>query len=287
MSRSSAVFAITVLVSTAAFNAAAADSEPQLEPEPLARAGVAAEADVPEGSSASAARAARDGQIFAYTQGAAMPAGHADASGYAGYDSAAEAFRARSAAEAKVLSLLALRVEFEHGPASGVDSRLSLGARVAILKQSLHRLDLGAALYYQPKDFRDEGNVVGGLLVGRRFGRLGLFANAFIGSDPEGDDQSFEARIATQYSASPRWLLGIDGRVRYNASSDEKSVRARAVDWELQSGPTVALALGPLALMAMAGPSFLRSTAPHDAGVAAESSTRAGMLALAGVGGAL
>jgi len=37
---------------------------------------------------------------------------------------------------------------------------------------------------------RNQQSSVGGLLLARHFGRLGLFGNTVFGSDPEGDDQS-------------------------------------------------------------------------------------------------
>ena len=246
------------------------------------------EADVPndtvdEDRLSKSAQAASDGLLGPFTSAAVIPKLNAVASTLAGYDTGAAAARARASAEAKISNFLVLRVEFEHGPATGDEDRLSVGARVGLLRQQRYGVDLGAGVFYQPKDFRSEGNAVVGLLAARHFDHLGLFANALFGSDSEGDDQSLELRLGTLYQAN-RWLsVGIDGRSRLNLSQDAKRLSARSVDWELQAAPTAILCLGQFSLTALLGPSFLRETLP--AGEAnRENSLHSGLLAMAGAG---
>jgi hypothetical protein len=238
---------------------------------------------LPEQSKAS--QAASDGLLSPFTSGAVISKSRAIAQSYAGYDSAASEARARVAAEGRLTSFLALRVEFEHGPATGTENRLSVGARLGILTQQKYGVDFGAAVFYQPKDFRDEGNVVGGLLLARHFGRLGLFANLLFGSDPEGDDQSVELRLGSLYAATDWLSVGIDARSRWNFSEDAKRAQARSVDWEMQAAPTAILCWGSFSMMALFGPSLITMTPP--AGDPSPASyTRAGVLAMAGAGGA-
>ena len=233
----------------------------------------------------SATSAASEGLLSPFTTGAVISTARASAQSYVGYDGAAAVARARGAAEGRLTDYLSLRIDFEHGPATGTDNRLSVGARVGILKQQQYGIDLGAGLFYQPKDFRDEGNVVAGIMLARHFGRLGLFANTLLGSDPEGDDQSLEMRLGSLYAAS-RWLsIGLDGRSRINFSRDTKRQGMRSVDWELQAAPTAIFCLGPISLMALLGPSLLRET-PAAIDLNRESRIRAGLLAMAGAGGA-
>ena len=157
-----------------------------------------------------ASQAASDGLLSPFTSGAAISTSRAFAQSYVGYDGAASETRARVAAEGRLTNFLALRVEFEHGPATGTENRLSVGARFGILTQQKYGIDLGAGIFYQPKDFRDEGNVVAGLLLARHFGHLGLFANTLLGSDPEGDDQSLELRLGSLYAANDWLSVGVD-----------------------------------------------------------------------------
>ena len=259
------------------------------EPRALQRHTIQSQSDAPVDETAAerapkSTQAARDGVLSPFTSPAAIPAFRASAQSYAGYDSAVSAARARAAVEGRVTNFLALRVEFEHGPATGSEDRLSVGARFGILTQRRYGVDLGAGLFYQPKDFRSEGNVVAGLLVARHFGRLGLFANTLFGSDPEGDDQSLELRLGSLYSARDWLSFGFDARSRMNFSEDAKRTQARSIDWEVQAAPTAIFCLGPLSLMALLGPSVVRMTPAADEGTA--SVTRAGLLAMAGAGGA-
>ncbi len=224
-----------------------------------------------------AGQAVENGQLAPFTLGAAVPHAHADVQALGGYDSAASAGRARTAGEARVFDWLALRLEYEHGPGTGSNDRVTFGARAAILRQAAHGVDLGAGFFFQPKDFRGEGDFVGALLLGRRFGRLGFYANAFGGIDSEGDDGSAELRLSALYRAADWLHVGLDGRGRYNFSDDEKRFKAQQVLWEMQAGPTAAFTFGPVALLAVVGPSALSSSEPATA-----ERTRFGVAALGG-----
>jgi len=231
-----------------------------------------------------AKQAASDGFLSPFTSPAVISSLRGSAQSYAGYDGASATPRARAAAEGRLTNFLSLRMEFEHGPATGTDDRLSIGARLGILTQRQYGVDLGAGVFYQPKDFREEGNIVGGLMVARHFGRLGLFANGLFGSDSEGDDQSLELRLGSLYAASSWLTVGVDARSRMNLSEDQKRFRTRSVDFELQAAPTAIVCLGQFSLMALFGPSFIRETAPGE--VPGGRHTHSGLLAMAGAGGA-
>ena len=230
-------------------------------------------------------QAASDGFLSPFTTPAVISTLRGSAQSYAGYDGAAAAPRARAVAEGRLTNYLSLRMEFEHGPATGTDDRLSIGARLGILTQQKFGVDFGAGLFYQPKDFREEGNIVGGLMVARHFGRLGLFANGLFGSDSEGDDQSLELRLSSLYAANSWLTVGVDARSRMNLSQDQKRLRTRSVDWDMQAAPTAIVCLGQFSLMALVGPSLIRETPPGGE-VAGGIRTRGGLLAMAGAGGA-
>ena len=233
----------------------------------------------------SASQAASDGQLSVFTSAAVISNARVNAQSYVGYDSAISLARARGAAEGRLTPFLALRMEFEHGPATGAADRVSIGARLGILTQRKYGVDLGAGLYYQPKDFRGEGNIVGAMMLARHFENLGVFANALFGSDPEGDDQLLELRLGSLYAVGDWLRVGVDARSRLNFSQDQKRLQANRVDWEMQAAPTAIFCVGQLSLMALAGPSFVRET--PAAGVSArDGRTHGGLLAMAGAGGA-
>lgn len=232
-----------------------------------------------------AARAAASGAMSAFSVSPAVPR-VATGVVLSGYDSAASSFRARGAADGRIVSFLAARIEYEHGPSNGPSNRVALGLRATFLNQAAHGVDLGAMVFYQPNDFREEGNVVGGLLVARTFDRLTLVLNPLIGSDPEGDDQSFEVRFAGLYKTGPSLVVGLDSRSRYNLSNDFKRAGYSTIDWEAQVGASAAYGLGPVLFSALVGPSFLQRTDVAIDGTSGEPQFRAGLLAMAGAGAA-
>jgi hypothetical protein len=219
-----------------------------------------------------------------YTLSPRVRSGQSWVRAVAGYDTAANSFRARSAAESAVTGFFAVRVEFEHGPAMGFKDRVGLGGRIQFLNQSKHGIDAGFGMFYQPNDFRGEGNIVGGLMLGRRFGRLGLFGSALFGSDPEGDDQDLDGRMSMLYRVSDNFDLGWDNRIRYVLSTDAKRFGTVNTDWELALEPTATISLGPLAILTEAGFSALQNSGPigqlNDHRV-----VRTGAIAMAGAGG--
>jgi hypothetical protein len=198
-----------------------------------------------------------------------------------GYDTAASAMRARTAAESAATRWLAIRVEYEHGPSTGANDRLNFGGRVQVLGQYKYGMDLGLIAFYQPKDFREEGNIVSGLSLGRTEGRFGLFGSALIGSDPEGDDQTTDGRLSFVYRTNELLQLGLDNRFEYVLSSDGKRFGTTTTDWELAIEPTAVISLGPLALLMEVGFSALQTTGPH--GLATQQRhVRTGAIAMAG-----
>jgi hypothetical protein len=234
---------------------------------------------------ASSKRAAAAGLLLPTLLAPKLHDGTAYAVARSGYDGAPGGFVARAVAEASVAHFLALHLEYEHGPSMGPEDRMRVGARVALLEQAAHGIDGGVALFYDPKDFREEGNIVGGLLVGREFGRVSVFANALFGSDPEGDDQTLELRLATLYRAADLLHVGLDARGRYNMSSDAKRAGTLTTDYEVWGLGTASLELGAVALVADAGISARQTTGPF--GQPDETTnTSVGLLVLGGAAGA-
>jgi hypothetical protein len=132
--------------------------------------------------------------------------------------------------------------------------------RLQLLSQQAHGVDLGVGLFYQPQDFRGEGNVIGGLMAGRSFGRLVLLGSALVGSDTEGDDQEVDGRLGALVSVGRRVDVGLDSRLRTAVSSDIKRVGTSTVDWEMALLPNANVKLGRVLLIAEAGFSALKMT---------------------------
>jgi hypothetical protein len=241
----------------------------------------------PNAELAPADRAASAGLLLPLTVAPRLSAGTSYALLRAGYDGAAHGATLRGAAEAGLLRSLSLRVEFEQGaevPYATADDRVRIGARLSLLEQDRDGLDAGVALFYDPRDFRSEGNVIFGLLAGRQFGRVGLFGNALVGSDPEGDDQTLELRLSSFYRAAEGLQIGIDNRARHNFSTDDKRDGSITANWDLEALPTLSWALGRFVLVADAGVRALQTTGPFGM-PAQRTRMNVGLLTLAGVGG--
>jgi len=244
-----------------------------------------AESESNKASRTTAAAAAHAGLLLPSVMAPSVFAGSAFATARSGYDGASDSVIARAVAEGSITRFLALRVDFEHGPSMGPENRLRIGGRLRLLDEASNGIDAAAALFYDPNEFREEGNIVGGAILGKRFGRMGLYLNALFGSDPEGDDQVLELRAASLYRVSDDLQIGLDARGRYNLSSDEKRAGTQTRDWELHALPTASYALGPFALVAEAGLSAQRITGPF--GEPNEvSETNTGVLAMVGAAGA-
>jgi hypothetical protein len=220
-----------------------------------------------------------------YALSATVVPGRTWARAVAGYDSAAQSFRVSSAAEARLAGRLVLRVHFDHGPSVSATDRVSFGFRLQLLDQNAHGLDLGAGLFYQPNDFRREGNVVAALMLERRWGKVAVLGNALFGSDPEGDDQELDGRLGTLVRINRVVEIGLDGRFRFVLSTDGKRVGTTLVDWELAVLPGAVVMVGPFVLIGQAGFSALHEA--YSAGQPDEHKRlRAGALLMSGVGAA-
>lgn len=236
-------------------------------------------------SEGSAARAADAGLLAPYTLSPRITYGQSWVRAVAGYDTAAGSARSRSATESAVTSFFAVRFEYEHGPATGYEDRVSLGGRFQVLNQQKHGIDVGLGAFYRPRDFRGEGNVVGAMMLARNFGRLGLFGSALFGSDPEGDDQDIDGQLSTLYRISDIVNIGWDNHIYYTLSTDAKRFGTTTTDWEVQLEPTVTVTFGPVAILTEAGFSALQTTGPIGE-PESQRIVRSGLIAMAGAGGA-
>ena len=204
--------------------------------------------------------AAEAGLASPYALSAKVVQGQSWARAVGGYDSAAQAFRVSSAAETALTSYLAFRADFDHGPSTSATDRVSFGFKLQLLRQNANGLDLGLGLFYQPNDFRREGNIVGALMLGRRFDRVAVLGSALLGSDSEGDDQEVDGRLGTLIRVSRLVELGLDSRFRAVLSSDTKRNGSTSIDWEMALLPSANLRLGPLLLIGEAGFTALQTT---------------------------
>ena len=181
---------------------------------------------------------------------------------FGGYDSARRSGQFEAIADLTIIGPLAARVGvlYANRPNS---FRPTAGLRVAILNQERQEIDLGAGVYYKPEGFTEpEGEIEVVVALGRRFGRLGTFANLVYGQDPEGKERDGEVRLGALYSLATRLQAGLDARLRFELGEEESKAEELAkgrAEFDLVFGPTASYAIGPVAVLGQVGMSIFGS----------------------------
>jgi len=242
---------------------------------PAARAQDAAE---PAAASAhTTARAAAQGSLLSFAQGAAATpqAAHAVCTG--GYDSARRSGMAEANAEVQVWGPLSVRGGAVYGAADGT-LRPTFGLRVQLLREARHGVDASAGVFYRPEGLTEaEGEIESVLAAGTHVGRTYLLANLLYGQDPDAHERDGELRLAAVRPVAERLLLGRDSRLRFDLGSDGAKLAAhKEATLDALAGPAATLLVGPVALLAQGGASALRL----------QGQTRYGAFVLGGVGAA-
>jgi len=226
---------------------------------------------------ARAAAGARAGMFLPLTEAPRTDTQRAFASTLAGYDAARESLMLEGRGEATVLGPIALRIGVLY---SQTPERLrpSGGVRVQALAQDAHAIDLSVGAYYKPEGFTEaEGEIEAVVALGRRFGRLGLFADVVYGQDPDARERDGELRLAALCTLTKALQLGLDSRARFDLGSDADKLAAEGgakYDWV--GGPVLAYAFDAITVGTQVGMSVV--DAPH---------TQVGPVALAMLSGSM
>lgn len=153
--------------------------------------------------------------------------------------------------------------------------RPSVLARVQVLDQHSHGIDLGvAAAYRQDRFVAEEGLFQGTLSVGLR-GELGAVLGSLgYGQDGEGDDHLGEARLVALHPLTGALHVGFDGHVQWLFdSTDPNRALHGTPSLELMAAPAMTYGVGPMMLMLEVGWSGVDLEQFHS-----------GVVALGGVG---
>ena len=194
---------------------------------------------------------------------------------WAGYDAARGSFVLRSFVDATVYGPLAIRAGISYLPDSlNASAQPNFGARLQLLRQAKHGLDLGVGAFYRMERFTQEEGLLQAMLTAAvHLGNTGLFANLVYGQDAEGDDQEGEALFALLHQLRESLQVGFESRARFKLASTDQKRRDKPVETaEVSIAPTLSYAIGPIALLAQAGGSAIHVQA-----------WRVGVLAMAGL----
>jgi hypothetical protein len=178
-----------------------------------------------------------------------------------GYDTAREAPRVESYAEAKIFGPVALRLGAslrDEGPENELAP--SVGARVQVLRRERAGFDGALALTYKAEGFSEpEGELEAVFAIGTRIGKILILGNLVYGQDFEGNERDGELRAATLYQAMPKLHLGLDARGRFDLGSNDDHLKAKNEPvYDLDAGPVLTATLGPVALNLHGGVSVIR-----------------------------
>jgi hypothetical protein len=166
----------------------------------------------------------------------------------------------RAFVDATVYGPLALRAGVSYLPDSvNASAQPHIGARVQLLRQAKHGLDLGFGAFYRLERFSEEEGLIQAMLTGAfRHGHTGLFANLVYGQDAEGDDQEGEVLFALLQQVHDAVQVGFESRGRFKlASTDPKRRDVPIETAEISVAPTLSFAVGPVAFLAQAGGSAI------------------------------
>jgi hypothetical protein len=204
-------------------------------------------------------------------------AGAARVSGLAwgGYDGATGTALMGATAEARLSARVVIGAGAVYAPAAydqAAAVRPSVVLRVQILEQRSRGFDAGVAVAYREDRFvGEEGFIQGTVATAYQGERNSWLGNLSYGQDGEGDDFEGELRLAALRRFGERVNLGVDGRFRKSLWSTDARGNPTM---EYRVAPTLAYALGPVALTAAAG----------VGGVRVAGRTESGFVALGGVG---
>jgi len=215
------------------------------------------------------------GVFLPFSQAAAIEGQRAYAVGLAGYDSARKTGTFEASAEVRLFGPVAVRggAVYTSGDRA---LRPSFGARIQLLREGRHGVDSAAGVFYRPEGLTEpEGEIESVLSFGRHAGGAYLLGNLLYGQDPEGNERDGEVRLAALAPFGPRFLGGLDARLRFDLGSDAaKLAQYHEPTLDVALGPTATALLGPVAISLQAGGSAVRL----------QQRTSYGVFAMTGVG---
>jgi hypothetical protein len=224
-----------------------------------------------------AAQVTRDGTFLPTTWTARIGDQRVAAFSQGGYDMApGEGGVFSTVVEGAIANRVAIRAGLEYVPL--VQSvAVSAGLRVGILRQERHQIDLAVMALYKNRGFSEaDGEVEMAVLIGRRWGRLGTFANLVYGQGLDPDERDAEVRLAMLYALGERVNVGFDARARFDLGDETPARAAQKLenDFDLIAGPLVTFAVSHVMLSAQAG---AHAVVQHEV-------ASAGFAAIGGVG---
>jgi hypothetical protein len=215
-----------------------------------------------EGAAADAGRSARTGAFLPFTMSARSDTQRALVSMQGGYDTARAGPVFQSVVEAQVAGPLSLRAGGSYLGPSG-QLRPDVGAKLDLLRQGRHGVDLAFAAGYEAQGFNLTPAIAARVALARTSGATTLLGNLGYGVGTEQGEHHGDARLAALRRVGRNLHLGLDSRFRVDLERDQDEP-AGEPDWELVAGPAASYALGRFVISASGGVSVLQLRLQDD-----------------------
>lgn len=178
--------------------------------------------------------------------------------GWAGYDGATRTPLVGAAAEVRLGTRVVVGAGATYASRERDDPaalRPSVLARVQLLDQRSHGVDLGVMLGYRQDRFvSEEGLIQGAVSAGLQGDAGAVLVTVGYGQDGEGDDHLGDARVVALHRLAGALHVGLDGHVQWLFdSTDPNRVQHQTPSLELAVGPALTYGVGRMMLMLEVG----------------------------------
>jgi len=220
----------------------------------VAAASRSARADPEETSSAPAPEIAHDvaaGELMPGLVGATHDRREVQVQGFAGRDASTGTTTMSSSVEATLVDRVSARVAFAN---DGYNPKMTptFGLTIDALRQPRAGVDLALGAAYATEGFNQVPALVVHAAVARHLGTATLLANVEYGAGLEQGERYGAAGLGAIDRLSASWYAGVTSQAHLDLELDA-SEPAEERAWDVQGGPIVSYALGPVVLSAMTG----------------------------------
>jgi hypothetical protein len=207
-------------------------------------------------------RSADTGAFLPFTMSARSDTQRALVTMQGGYDTARDGAVFHSVVEAKLLGPLSLRAGGSYLGPSG-QLRPDVGAKLDLLRQRRHGLDLAVAGGYEAQGFNLTPAIAARVALAHAFGATTLVGNVGYGVGTEQGEHYGDARLAALRRLGRSLHVGVDSRARVDLERDQDEPAGEPA-WELVAGPAASYALGRFVVSASGGVSALQLRLADD-----------------------
>jgi hypothetical protein len=194
--------------------------------------------------------------------------------GYGGFDQAKRAPVMAGTLDATFIENVTFRAVAMN---AGMSDQLtpSVGVLVDIAREERNGIDFAVGGDYELESWNRVPSIVTRVAAGRTVGLTRVQANAAFGLGIERGERYGDLRLSGLHPVAQALYAGLDSRARVDLERDMDEPSGE-LDWDVQAGPVVTLALGRFAVSAQGGVSAWKARTGENAKVGATGSVGVG-----------